>query len=169
MKEAMVDGHTEWSRKLYLISRKVYETDTPQIRPIDSLVVFSKVKGSTIETSGSTAPVRYAVRQVLDQEYRKATTRKQSEAMSASKLSAKRPSKSDDAAAAQAIKEAAIKRDFFGRVVDEPAPEPKDMTTAESWAEEASKAGRAVWVTFHEGFSNAVRKPVSMGELMAGL
>jgi hypothetical protein len=34
----------------------------------------------TIEASGGTAPVRYAVRQVLDQEYRKATMRKQTDA-----------------------------------------------------------------------------------------
>jgi chromosome transmission fidelity protein 18 len=26
-----------------------------------------------------------------------------------------------------------------------------------------------VWVTFHEGYSNAVRKPVSLGELVGGL
>jgi chromosome transmission fidelity protein 18 len=106
---------------------------------------------------------------VLDQEYRKATTRKQSDAMSASKLGAKGPRKSDDGVAAKALRDAAVKRDFFGRVVDEPTPQPKDPDSAEAWADESSKAGRKVWVTFHEGFSNAVRKPISMGELMAGL
>ncbi|CAI7646888.1 unnamed protein product [Penicillium glandicola] len=136
--------------------------------PIDSLVVFSKIKGSTIETSGGTAPVRYAVRQVLDQEYRKATTRKQSDAMSASRLGAKGP-KNSDTAAAKAIREAAVKRDFFGRLVEQPTPQLNDPNSADSWADESSKAGRKVWVTFHEGFSNAVRKPISMGELMAGL
>ncbi|KAJ5405837.1 ATPase AAA-typecore [Penicillium sp. CMV-2018d] len=137
--------------------------------PIDSLVVFSKTKGSTIEASGGTAPVRYAVRQVLDQEYRKATTRKQPDAMSASRLGAKGPRNSDETAAAKAIREAAVKRDFFGRLVEQPAPSLNDPNTADGWVDESSKAGRKVWVTFHEGFSNAVRKPISMGELMAGL
>lgn len=131
-------------------------------------MVFSKTKGSTIEASGGTAPVRYAVRQVLDQEYRKATTRKQPDAMSASRLGAKGPRNSDETAAAKAIREAAVKRDFFGRLVEQPAPPLNDPNSADGWVDE-SKAGRKVWVTFHEGFSNAVRKPISMGELMAGL
>ncbi|KAJ5518753.1 ATPase AAA-type core [Penicillium expansum] len=137
--------------------------------PIDSLVVFSKIKGSTIEASGGTAPVRYAVRQVLDQEYRKATTRKQSDAVSAARLGTKGPRTSDETAAAKAIRDAAVKRDFFGRLVEQPVPQPNDPNTADSWVDESSKAGRKVWVTFHEGFSNAVRKPISLGELMAGL
>ncbi|OQE80901.1 hypothetical protein PENNAL_c0043G09280 [Penicillium nalgiovense] len=137
--------------------------------PIDSLVVFSKIKGSTIEASGGTAPVRYAVRQVLDQEYRKATMRKQSDAISASRVGVKSGKNPDDTDAAKAIKEAAVKRDFFGRLIEQPAPQPKDLNSADGWADESSKAGRKVWVTFHEGFSNAVRKPISMGELMAGL
>ncbi|KXG50260.1 ATPase, AAA-type, core [Penicillium griseofulvum] len=136
--------------------------------PIDSLVVFSKIKGSTIEASGGTAPVRYAVRQVLDQEYRKATMRKQSDVMS-SRLGGKGPRNSDDTAAAKVLKDAAVKRDFFGRTIVQPAPQPNDLNNSDTWADESSKAGRKVWVTFHEGFSNAVRKPISMGELMAGL
>ncbi|KAJ5958942.1 ATPase AAA-type core [Penicillium vulpinum] len=135
---------------------------------IDSLVVFSKIKGSTIEASGGTAPVRYAVRQVLDQEYRKATARKQPDAMSVSRLGVKGPGNSADAAA-KAIRDAAVKRDFFGRMIEQPTPRPNDPNDADGWADESSKAGRKVWVTFHEGFSNAVRKPISMGELMAGL
>ncbi|OQE40167.1 hypothetical protein PENCOP_c006G05805 [Penicillium coprophilum] len=136
--------------------------------PIDSLVVFSKIKGSTIEASGGTAPVRYAVRQVLDQEYRKATTRKQSDVIGASKLGAKGARNPADTAAAKIIKDAAVKRDFFGRQIEQPAPQPNDPNNPDAWADESSKAGRKVWVTFHEGFSNAVRKPISMGELMAG-
>ncbi|KAJ5775756.1 uncharacterized protein N7511_000767 [Penicillium nucicola] len=133
--------------------------------PIDSLVYFSKTKGSTIDSSGSTAPVRYALRQVLDQEYRKATARKQPDA---SKLGTTGPRKSDDVAA-KAIRDAAVQRDFFGRVVATPVSLAADCEGANSAADESSKAGRKVWVTFHEGFSNAVRKPISMGELMAGL
>ncbi|CAG7967626.1 unnamed protein product [Penicillium salamii] len=136
--------------------------------PIDSLIVFSKTKGSNTE-SGSTAPVRYAVRQVLDQEHRKATTRSKTDSTGASRVATKERGRSDDGSAAQALREAAIKRDFFGRVIEQPAPQPRDPDDPDTWADESSKAGRKVWVTFHEGFSNAVRKPISMGELMAGL
>jgi chromosome transmission fidelity protein 18 len=102
----------------------------------------------------------------LDQEYRKATTRKKPDA---SKLDVKGPRKSDDSAAAKAIRDAAVKRDFFGRVVEAPVSLATDSEGVDSWADESSKAGRKVWVTFHEGFSNAVRKPISMGELLTGL
>ena len=120
----------------------------------------------------SAAPVRYAVRQVLDQEYRKETTRKQSEHLSMNKADVvsggmKRATGSSDAAQ-KAMKEAAVKRDFFGRVIQEPVQETKD-SKAKSAVDESSKAGRKVWITFHEGFSNAVRKPISLGELLAGL
>ncbi|CAG8120093.1 unnamed protein product [Penicillium salamii] len=136
--------------------------------PIDSLIVFSKTKGSMTE-SGSTAPVRYAVRQVLDQEHRKAATRSKTDSTGASRVATRDRGKSDDGSAAQALREAAVKRDFFGRVIEQPAPQPRDPDDPDTWADESSKAGRKVWVTFHEGFSNAVRKPISMGELMAGL
>lgn len=161
-----MDGHTEWSRECAFLCN-IEQANRPN-RPIDSLVAFSKTQGSSSE-SGSTAPVRYAVRQVLDQEHRKATASKRSDSTGGSKLGARGPSQADDGAAARAIREAATKRDFFGRVIEQPAPEPKDPNSAESWADEQSKAGRKVWVTFHEGFSNAVRKPISMGELLAGL
>ncbi|KAJ5833244.1 hypothetical protein N7474_001555 [Penicillium riverlandense] len=136
--------------------------------PIDSLVSFSKTKGSSMASAG---PVRYAVRQVLDQEYRKETMRKQSDHLSMNKAGAvsggmkQVPGTSD---AAQKAMEAAVKRDFFGRVIQEPASETGD-SNANSTVDESSKAGRKVWVTFHEGFSNAVRKPISLGELLAGL
>ncbi|KAJ5105053.1 hypothetical protein NUU61_002400 [Penicillium alfredii] len=138
--------------------------------PIDSLVYFSKIKSSAMG-SGSTVPVRYAVRQVLDQEYRKETQRKQSGVVDKSKASVKAVTgKSPDGDAAQkAMREMPAKRDFFGRVIHEPPPVPKDGESASNGASETFKAGRKVWVTFHEGFSNAVRKPISMGELLTGL
>lgn len=117
------------------------------------------------------APVRYAVRSVLDQEYRKETMRKQPSALtsaaggrSALEISVKEPGE----AAQRAMKEGIVKRDFFGRVIKEPTPEAKDPEHPNP-ADETSKAGRKVWITYHEGFSNAVRKPISMGELLIGL
>ncbi|KAH1600581.1 hypothetical protein KXX44_004605 [Aspergillus fumigatus] len=140
--------------------------------PLDSLVTFHKTKGTSAD-SGGTAPVRYAVRQVLDQEYRKETMRKQSEVLSSSKPGQTWNDKSgkndDQSAKKNAIRNApGIKRDFFGRILKDPEPllQRSDDSPVQN---EASKAGRKVWVTYHDGFSNAVRKPISMNELMAGL
>lgn len=137
-------------------------------------MTFHKTKGTSADTGGS-APVRYAVRQVLDQEYRKETMRKQSEALSSSKagktLNGKSDSgKNDDQSAKKnAIRNApGIKRDFFGRILKEPEPLPQSSGDSPV-QHEASKAGRKVWITYHDGFSNAVRKPISLNELMAGL
>ncbi|KAJ6130194.1 hypothetical protein N7512_002974 [Penicillium capsulatum] len=134
--------------------------------PIDSLVAYSKL--GTNSTGG--APVRYAVRSVLDQEYRKETTRKQSGALAsvAGRSTLDKSVKEPGEAAQKAIKEGLVKRDFFGRVIKEPTPEARDSEQADH-TDETSKAGRKVWVTYHEGFSNAVRKPISMGELLIGL
>lgn len=55
------------------------------------------------------------------------------------------------------------KRDFFGRECQK--------TAQENGVREVKKekGEGKVWVTFHEGFSNAVRKPVTVKELMRGL
>lgn len=116
------------------------------------------------------APVRYAVRSVLDQEYRKETMRKQSDILASAAGGKSAPAKpgNEGDAAQKALKEGMVKRDFFGRVIKEPTPEAKNSEQP-SYTDEASKAGRKVWVTYHEGFSNAVRKPISMAELLTGL
>lgn len=129
-------------------------------------MAFSKLQSSLGSASGS-APVRYAVRQVLDQEYRKETVRKQSDALAVKSGLGKSTNKQDDESNS-ALKEGIVKRDFFGRVIQEPVKESK-ATEERNPADETSKAGRKVWVTYHEGFSNAVRKPISMSELLAGL
>ncbi|KAF9895018.1 hypothetical protein FE257_004645 [Aspergillus nanangensis] len=139
--------------------------------PVDSLVSFSKMKGSA-SGSGSSGPVRFAVRQVLNQEYHKEIMRKQSEALSSSKLGKVAHRKSADgqnqADGNKRPRDApGVKRDFFGRIMQEPTPQAE--TSAENAAQsEASKAGRKAWVTYHDGYSNAVRKPISMDELLAG-
>lgn len=115
-------------------------------------------------------PVRYAVRQVLDQEYRKETTRKHSEALTSSKAD-KKNGKADGGNAGKnaTLKDApGIKRDFFGRIIQKPEPQ-SQTSDGIPMQNETSKAGRKVWITYHDGFSNAVRKPISLSELMAGL
>jgi chromosome transmission fidelity protein 18 len=58
-----------------------------------------------------------------------------------------------------------IKKDFFGRVVE---AKPLAELDANS-REKARREERKVWVTFHEGLNNAVRKPMSMRDFMRGL
>jgi chromosome transmission fidelity protein 18 len=65
---------------------------------------------------------------------------------------------------------AKIKRDFFGRpIVPSSSEEEKDGERPGSRGTAARGKGKkaSIWVTFHEGFSNAVRKPVSLGDIMA--
>ncbi|PTU17833.1 hypothetical protein P175DRAFT_0379986 [Aspergillus ochraceoroseus IBT 24754] len=148
-------------------------------RPLDSLVTFSKTNG----LSTRTAPVRFAVRQVLDQEYRKETTRKQSETLSAMHQPSnsrnhlpRKPADAQDAASKVPRPGRAVKRDFFGRVIEDPttvsgaddAPATRREASSSS-SSSSSNTERKVWVTYHDGFSNAVRKPISLAELLAGL
>lgn len=126
------------------------------------------MKGTSIGSSSGTAPVRYAVRQVLDQEFRKETMRKQSDVLNAATAkSAFGKAMNEQDGGQKATKEGLVKRDFFGRAIQEPTPNKDDEDP--NPMDDTSKAGRKVWVTYHEGFSNAVRKPISMGELLAGL
>lgn len=139
-------------------------------------MTFSKTAGSPVSALGGSAPVRYAVRQVLDQEYRKETTvRKQSEALTSARLEQTGKSndpkgKKDSSSPTSMIKGGPpVKRDFFGRVIREPTPPPTDSEESSKADNAASKAGRKAWVTYHDGYSKAVRKPISMSELLAGL
>jgi chromosome transmission fidelity protein 18 len=94
--------------------------------------------------------------------------RKQSDAKNAANgRSFGQPGK-EQGGTARKISGDAVKRDFFGRVIQEPVRETTETENGNP-SDETSKAGRKVWVTYHEGFSNAVRKPISMGELLAGL
>jgi len=64
------------------------------------------------------------------------------------------------------------KRDFFGRVINEVLPS-KQETSEEPRKKLKSAAGverdETVWCSFHEGFSNAVRKPITLAELLSDL
>lgn len=57
------------------------------------------------------------------------------------------------------------KRDFFGRVVEDVRPGSSEgKPTRQSGQQEEGM----VWVSFHEGSSTAVRKPITLEELMRG-
>ena len=69
-----------------------------------------------------------------------------------------------------AIKPVAAKRDFFGRIIENPQAILQNGSEIRSQDHAAGEKqeNRKVWVSFHEGFSNAVRKPITLEELMRG-
>ncbi|KAF2713380.1 hypothetical protein K504DRAFT_398522 [Pleomassaria siparia CBS 279.74] len=60
------------------------------------------------------------------------------------------------------------KRDFFGRIIKEEIVPAGQRAKGWTKADTRNDEGR-IWVTFHEGFSNAVRKPVTLDDFMRGL
>lgn len=77
----------------------------------------------------------------------------------------------------------AAKRDFFGRIImQNPSSDGAQQQQQSNGVAVAagmmpraaravrlhSKEDREIWVSFHEGFSNAVRKPITLEELIKG-
>lgn len=68
-----------------------------------------------------------------------------------------------------------VKKDFFGRVIENTEARALKETNANgrpksrSEGDGALKGEAKIWVTFHEGLNNAVRKPISLNELLRGL
>ena len=144
--------------------------------------------------TGNSAPTRYAVRQVLDQELRKTLAARDNAARqarfqagtplgasfaSADALADKHREHRDmpRGAKRKAAEEVAVKRDFFGRViavVTHALQEVDGNARREPGAGDVKTAahkndGEPVWVTYHEGLNNAVRKPISVDEFLRGL
>jgi len=68
------------------------------------------------------------------------------------------------------IKKPNVKKDFFGRIVKEVRHQDSENGKGTSKQMlEKEKDGVKIWVTYNEGFSNAVRKPITLKELMEGL
>lgn len=117
---------------------------------------------------------RFAVRQVLEQEFRKEEQRRAElahlerlpagSAAAAPQLKRSGTSMGDEEAATKRTK---VVKDFFGRVVvvEKPAGETQAEEEKRRRKEAGEPEGR-VWITYHEGFSNAVRKPLTLVELM---
>jgi chromosome transmission fidelity protein 18 len=142
--------------------------------PLDVLGQFETMGGKKDEK------VRFAVRQVLEMEWKRENLKLEGEARRKrggadefeelpDKVSKETPA--EEAKRKERMKEKLVKRDFFGRVmVAKPVlangvVEVMKKTRAEKAADEEGR----VWISFHEGFSNAVRKPVTIEELMRGL
>lgn len=145
---------------------------------------------STFETAGAHAlaaqiPVRYAVRQVLDQELQKTIALRETAARQArfrAGMGAGEIKMLDHGSLLHDDKENAarggktpfivptiVKKDFFGRVILEKPLHEIDGNGGGQKGKAAEKAGGKVWVTFHEGLNNAVRKPVTLEDFLRGL
>ncbi|KAH6673558.1 chromosome transmission fidelity protein-like protein 18 [Halenospora varia] len=146
--------------------------------PLDMLVTFDTAPLSTT----APAPVRFAVRQVLDQEYQKNIIVRENAARQARYRAGNLDDDVDFSFSknkenkGQHAQERVLgpKKDFFGRVVREevmPLGEIDGNAMAENRKGKGGKGkdDNKVWVSFHEGFSNAVKKPITIEELMRGL
>ena len=119
--------------------------------------------------------MRYAVRQALDNEYRNEVTRKKpsltntpTSASSYKSGKNRTTGTTDTEEGNKGEEDMGGKRDFFGRIISDSSSHGR-MADEEKGKNEVLRNERRIYVTFHEGYSNAVRKPISMGELLAGL
>ncbi|ROT41805.1 hypothetical protein SODALDRAFT_269415 [Sodiomyces alkalinus F11] len=167
LQKGKIDGDSLFSRGPQWVYR--LEPD------LDALAMF-ETASSIIS---SQAPTRYAVRQVLEQELNATIARREKEARQArlrggQPLSHERPTEPDDKENLRQKKESntvlpvGFKKDFFGRIIETRPLQELDPNSAERMMK-ASMGKRKVWVTYHEGMNNAVRKPISLQELMKGM
>jgi chromosome transmission fidelity protein 18 len=119
---------------------------------------------------------RYGVRQVLEQEWRKEELRLAEAARAArlgiSKIGGKQVSESAAARLTISDLEPASKRvarDFFGRPVVEAVKRLDDDTASSRKRKLKTNVAPSVRIAFQEGYSNAVRKPVTLAEFLKDL
>ncbi|KAI1101094.1 hypothetical protein F4804DRAFT_24383 [Jackrogersella minutella] len=146
------------------------------------LDLLSTFESSAAVIHGTQAPTRYAVRQVLDQELEKAKLERDRSARQA-RFRAGNPhaaapedssfvfddNKENKTSKAPKLPVLGVKKDFFGRVIED--TETRALRETGGNGRPTSKAGgeTKIWVTFHEGLNNAVRKPITLDELLKGL
>jgi chromosome transmission fidelity protein 18 len=137
---------------------------------LDVLATFETLAGKKDDKG------RYAVRSVLEQEWRKESAlreqanrkRRGGQDENDEETEAdKKEEQTTEEKVAEANKKA-VKRDFFGRVVVETDKSRKEARRKQDSGEMQGNVGR-IWVSFHEGFSNAVRKPVTIDDIMRDL
>lgn len=176
----VVDGCLGWNRT-YFVLFGYLRGEIPNIenlsRPFDALSNYK-----TFTQDAPTLTTRFAVRQVLDQELRKFIILQQ-ERIRQERFAAANPGVDIGLSAAatrqkekekerEAKKNAAagVKRDFFGRIVaEEDDADGGDAGRSKKRKVVGVGEGAKIWCSFREGFSNAVKKPITWDELMAGL
>lgn len=151
--------------------------------PVDLLCTF-ETGGKALTTAigdNTNKSTRYAVRQVLEQEWRKEESRLAEETRAArmggkAPIATKRPNTSaehEDDENDAFLQSKKVARDFFGRPIVQAAP-----PAAGSEAEEKKRKmqqrqkndqGPTVRIAYNEGYSNAVRKPLTMAEFLKDL
>ncbi|KAL6861097.1 hypothetical protein J3F83DRAFT_234098 [Trichoderma novae-zelandiae] len=144
---------------------------------------------STYETASSLLtsqpPARYAIRQVLDQELRRTLALRETNARQARFQAGRSLGEGEQQQQQQQQQPLAllnqkkkgdhmavvedglvVKKDFFGRIIQAQA-----LADVEGGLREkkAVVVQEKVWVTFHEGLNNAVRKPMTLQEFLSGL
>jgi chromosome transmission fidelity protein 18 len=115
---------------------------------------------------------RYAIRSVLEQEWRLESARLDMENRKRrggqteedEVFESQKEEKTTEEKALEANARA-VKRDFFGRVIVE---KPLVVGAKKIVENVGGDVGR-IWVSYREGYSNAVRKPVTVDELLRGL
>ncbi|KAK4100215.1 hypothetical protein N658DRAFT_473394 [Parathielavia hyrcaniae] len=161
---------------------------------LDALATFETASAYML---ASQAPTRYAVRQVLDQELQKTLAQKETASRLARLrnggvttaitttmtdshhrrlfLDDDKENKGAAARAGIRVNKFRVKRDFFGRVLVERPLSEADGNAAGGGEksgrrvrDESGQGAGKVWVTYHEGLNNAVRKPISLEEFMRG-
>lgn len=149
---------------------------------VDTLGVFATTT-TTGGSSGAGGRQRFAVRQALDESFRREVKKRAEEArMARYKAGASwragdgeefdagpRSAAAGSGKAAAAAEKGAVKRDFFGRPVAGPATAGEAPGHGRKPGRDGEGAEGRVWVTYHEGYSNAVRKPITLAELVRGM
>ncbi|KAL8986078.1 MAG: hypothetical protein Q9177_004265 [Variospora cf. flavescens] len=148
--------------------------------PVDTLTAFETAAGN----GSSASTTRYAIRQALDQGYQKFVVSQRASAGRA-RLGAGGEWIKEAASALKITPNSAVsrakdgssvgaKRDFFGRIIPDRPVQADEAQEAREGAcpkdPDLVKGSRSkVFLSFHEGYSNAVRKPITLDELMTGL
>jgi chromosome transmission fidelity protein 18 len=135
--------------------------------PLDQLAAYDTLGGKKDEK------VRYAVRSVLDTEWKKESARMDAEARKrrggqlGDDIVAKNDEKSGEPMPVTLKDD--VTRDFFGRIIKTaPIADGDKVVEQKSTITKGGDEGR-IWVSFNEGYSNAVRKPITLDDLMRGL
>lgn len=145
---------------------------------MDDLAIFATAS----QPEQTTPPARFAIRQALDQEYQKYLVRQNAAARQARYLAGGLPGAQEhvdplvhegsETGNAPRTIVTTSKRDFFGRAISQTGTAVEDTSIigeVSSLSQSAQNADkRKVWISFHEGFSNAVRKPITLDEMMRG-
>ncbi|KAL8676710.1 MAG: hypothetical protein Q9186_006793 [Xanthomendoza sp. 1 TL-2023] len=142
--------------------------------PVDALTTFQTAtcRGPASSTT------RYAIRQALDQEYQRFIVGQRAIASQAwlgneSNATLKQGPQSNTSEK-ETKQLTAPKRDFFGRIIKDDTID-IDQTSGRRQSADFNdrssrgKRGGRVFLSFHEGYSNAVRKPITLNDLMRGL